>query len=93
MQVGLPDVLAVAAEGRMLSGSGWLDPDVERDMLVRLRQDSSEATREKARAAFAPLPPAKKTEADSLAGYPIEHGILVLHGTFEHPGNRTWTRP
>jgi hypothetical protein len=35
--VSLEDLVAVASECRMLSGAGSLDPDVERDMLVRLK--------------------------------------------------------
>jgi hypothetical protein len=42
----------------MLSGSGWLDPDVERDMLVRLKaQGSREEARKVARGAIVTPPP------------------------------------
>ena len=37
MQVDLLDLVAVASESKMLSQSGWLGPDVERDMLARLQ--------------------------------------------------------
>jgi chorismate mutase len=46
------------AEAKMLSGSGWLDPDVERDMLVRLKaQGSREEARKVARGAIVTPPP------------------------------------
>lgn len=48
-------------------------------------------------------PPVAEKAQSQTAGKPfylgdiinlaIEHGILVLHGTLEHAGNRTWMRP
>jgi hypothetical protein len=79
MQVGILDLIQVACESRMLSLPGLMSASAERQLFLalRARQESSEAVSEKARAAFAPLSPPKKTETD------------LLSGTLPHPRPRT----
>jgi hypothetical protein len=64
MVVGFLDLVLVGAESRMLSSAGVMSASAERQLFLALtvRQESSEAIGEKARAAFAPPPPPGKED-------------------------------
>jgi hypothetical protein len=70
MQIGLDDIMEVAAESRMFSQLGALDVDVEKQMLERLRRRANRQVEAGAEAIVPTPTPVKENCSLGGSGYP-----------------------